>query len=362
MSLGLALNEDGTVWAWGVNRNGQLGPNGGSLDFGAHPNAVQVAQLPTITSIAAGSDFCLALASDGTVWSWANNSDFQLGQGISVIDNPVPKQIPNFGNVAAIAAGSNHSVALKTDGSVWCWGANTEGQCGDGSTNLRFAPARVSGLETVSSPIFNPPPGGFITAIDVTITCSTPGATIHYTINGDDPTESDPVIASGASVHLTSLVFLRARAWKAGLFPSSMTLGLFDVNGQSQPLYLLLDESGPAADQVSALDSLTMLRDPFPVINTGNIRHPSDPNTRVILFAMNLDLQTGETAAAVVVILTDANAVTYNVPAEDVRSVPGSAFKQVIFRLPNNLPPGTSHVRLITHGTGSNTGTIRIKP
>jgi hypothetical protein len=359
--FGLALKEDGTIWAWGLNRNGQLGP--GSLDFAPHPNAVQITGLPAgMKSIAAGPDFCLALASDGTVWSWGNNSDLQLGQGSQVSDNPTPKQIPNFGNVAAIAAGSNHSVALKTDGSVWCWGANTEGQCGDGSTTLRFSPARVSGLETVSSPAFNPPPGGFLSAIDVTITCSTPGATIHYTINGEDPTESDPVIAAGGSVHLTHFVFLRARAWKPGLFPSSTTAGTYDINAQPLPLYLLLDESGPAVDQVSALDSMMMLRDPFPVINTGHLRNPSDPNTRLVVFAMNLDLQTGEPPSAVTVNLTDANGVVYNVAAEDVSNMPGFAFKQVIFRLPNNLAAGTTQVRLIAHNINSNTGTIRIRP
>jgi uncharacterized repeat protein (TIGR01451 family) len=361
--FGLALKEDGTVWAWGLNRNGQLGPGGGSMDFSPHPNAVQVTGLPAgIKSIAAGPDFCLAIASDGTIWSWGNNSDFQLGQGNQVIDNATPKQIPNFGNVAAVAAGSNHSVALKTDGSVWCWGANTEGQCGDGSTTMRFTPARVSGLETVSSPAFNPLPGGFLTAIDVTITCSTPGATIHYTINGEDPTESDPVITSGASVHLTGFVFLRARAWKPGLVPSSTTIGTYDVNPPLLPLFLLLEENGPAADQVSAVDTLLMLRDPFPVTNTGHLRNPIDPNTRIIVFALNLDMQTGEPPAAVTVNLIDANGATYNVPAEDVRSVAGFTFKQVIFRLPNNLAPGTTQVRLIAHTVTSNSGTIRIKP
>ena len=75
-----------------------------------------------------------------------------------------------------------------------------------------------------------------------------------------------------------------------------------------------------------------------------------------------MNLQTGELPAVVTVNLTDANGITFNLPAEDVRSTPGFAFKQVIFRLPNNLAPGTTQVRLTAHNISSNTGTIRIKP
>ncbi len=233
----VAVKEDGTVWAWGINFNGQLGPGGGPMNFDPHPTPLQVTDLPTgMTNIATGEDFCLALAGDGTVWSWGNNSDFQLGQGISVGQNPIPKQIPNFNGVVALAGGVNHSAALKTDGSVWTWGGNSEGQLGDGSTTQHLAPARVSGLETVSSPSFNPPGGGFSAAVDVTITCATPGATIHFTTNGNEPTESDPIIASGGTVHLTGFTFLRARAWKTGSIPSSTTFGQYDINIPANPI------------------------------------------------------------------------------------------------------------------------------
>ena len=96
-----------------------------------------------MTEIAAGQAFCLAIASDGTIWSWGNNGSFQLGQGEQISQNPIPKQIPNFSNVAAVAGGNNHSIALKTDGSVWTWGSNNQGALGDGTLDNRFAPVRV---------------------------------------------------------------------------------------------------------------------------------------------------------------------------------------------------------------------------
>jgi len=234
----VAVKEDGTVWAWGLNFNGQLGPGGGATNFDPHPTPLQVTGLPNgITNIAAGEDFCLALAGDGTVWSWGNNNDWQLGQASSQGQGFTPKQIPSFNGVTALAAGANHSVALKTDGSVWTWGGNGEGQLGDGSTaTQRLAPARVSGLETVSSPSFSPPGGGFNTAVDVTITCATPGATIHFTINGNQPTESDPIIASGGTVRLTAFTFLRARAWKSGSIPSSTSFAQYDISIPTNPI------------------------------------------------------------------------------------------------------------------------------
>ena len=355
----MALKEDGTVWAWGINGSGQLGPGGGSVNFSPHPNPLQVTGLPGgMAKIAVGKEFCLGLAGNGTVWGWGNDSNFQTGQGTGVSDNPTPRQIPNFNGVAALAAGVNHSVALKTDGSVWTWGGNSEGQLGDGTNAMHSAPRQVSALPTVSAPSFNPPAGSYSAAVDVTVTCATPGAAIHFTTNGNPPTESDPTIASGGTVHLTGYTYLFARAWKSGSIPSSTNYALYDINIIPQPPQLLLDASGPASNQAAALDSL-FLRDPFPVINSVN--PGTDPNTRVTLFVLNLQLAQGETAASVTVSLTDAGSHSYDIPAEDVRSVPNSSFTQVTFRLPDNLAVGTCDVRLRAHSLTSNIGTIRIR-
>src|SRR6185369_10644593 len=125
-------------------------------------------------------------------------------------------------------------------------------------------------------------------------------------------------------------------------------------------LQLLLDESGPAPNQVAALDSVQLVRDPFPVVNS--LAQSSDRNTRVMIFVANLQLAPGEAAAAVVVNLVDSNSQTYDVAAEDVRTVPNSSFTQVVFRLPDNLASGICAVKVKAHGDVSNSGIIAIGP
>jgi Calx-beta domain/Carboxypeptidase regulatory-like domain/Beta-propeller repeat len=126
-------------------------------------------------------------------------------------------------------------------------------------------------------------------------------------------------------------------------------------------LELSLEESGPLPDQAAALDAILTLRDPFRVVGipewfpTGN-----DKNTRVALFARNLQLNPGELPSAVIVRFTASNNQIFEVPAEDVRSIPNSEFTQVVVRLPNNLAAGTCMVFIRAHTVVSNSGTLRI--
>jgi len=127
------------------------------------------------------------------------------------------------------------------------------------------------------------------------------------------------------------------------------------------PLHLILDESGPAPDQATALESILMLRDPFQLQSIAN--WPSmgaDRRTRVIVFASSLEIFQGQPPSVVVLSLVDSNNQTHEVPAEDVRVVPNFPFTQVVFPLPANLSPGVCKVTIKAHGQISNTGTIRI--
>ncbi len=134
----VALKSDGTLWAWGANGSGQLGD--GTLEDRLVP--VQVAKgLADIAMVAAGDAHTLALRRDGTVWAWGANWDYRLGNSVGV-DRPEPVQVAGLDRVVAIAANS-HSMALKDDGSVWTWGGNGMGQLGDGTLVNREAPVVV---------------------------------------------------------------------------------------------------------------------------------------------------------------------------------------------------------------------------
>ena len=143
----LGLKNDGTVWAWGYNFYGQLG-NGASGNGTNNSVPVLVTGLTGVTAIAAGFDQCLAVKSDGTVWSWGHNNYGQLGDGTHT-DRAVPVQVSGLTGVLTVAGGKFHSLALKDDGTVWAWGWNSYGQLGDGTNTSSNAPVQVSGLSGI---------------------------------------------------------------------------------------------------------------------------------------------------------------------------------------------------------------------
>lgn len=142
----LALKGDGTVWAWGDDSYGQLG-DGTPETSGCYCSAAphQVVGLTGVAAITAGSYHSLALRSDGTVWAWGADGTGALGDGtvgdgaFGTGSRAVPIQVVDLGgsgnvptNVVALAGGGTHSLALKGDGTVWAWGANASRQLGDG--------------------------------------------------------------------------------------------------------------------------------------------------------------------------------------------------------------------------------------
>lgn len=152
----------GAVYTWGDNYYGQLGLGNNATDVGTHtahvtPTAVTITGTPTITAIAAGSDFTLALDSSGNVWAWGDNSYGQLGNGSTSTNNPTPGQVTNLSGikVIAIAAGWAHALAVDNSGAVWAWGLNYSGQLGN-STNMNSysgnpVPVKMAGLSGASA-------------------------------------------------------------------------------------------------------------------------------------------------------------------------------------------------------------------
>ncbi len=142
----LALKDDGTVWAWGRNNHGQLG----DASTTQRTSPVQVkgpggtGNLTNITAIAAGKEHSLAVASNGSVYAWGNNSQGQLGDGTTT-ERTTPVQVSGLTNVIAVAAGWGHSLALKNDGTVWAWGDDGSGQLGNSGTDTtdHYTPVQV---------------------------------------------------------------------------------------------------------------------------------------------------------------------------------------------------------------------------
>lgn len=132
--------------------------------------------------------------------------------------------------------------------------------------------------------------------------------------------------------------------------------------GSSQPFQILLEQFGTVPNLASAVDSILLLRDPFPVLNGTNPLNPtSDKNTRVLIFLSNFQLEPGETASSVVVNLVGSDNHSFDVPAEDVRFLSSSSITQVMFRLPNGLAIGESTLTVKARGQVSNAGIIRIR-
>ncbi len=145
----LAVGSDGNVYAWGNNNYGQLGE--GSTAASSVPVAVAAGAVPagvTFTAVSAGGFHSLALGSDGKVYAWGNNGSGQLGDGVGV-NSSVPVAVaagavPAGVTFTAVSAGRTHSLALGSDGRLYAWGSGGDGRLGHGSTSSSSAPVAVA--------------------------------------------------------------------------------------------------------------------------------------------------------------------------------------------------------------------------
>jgi alpha-tubulin suppressor-like RCC1 family protein len=143
----VATKTDGSLWAWGRNSEGQLGQG----DTVSRSSPVQIGSSYTWSSVAAGDSFTIAIRTNGTIWAVGNNGQGQLGKG----------NVTNYNNIVQIGSlttwstaacgGQGHTIAVKTDGTLWTWGYNFQGQLGLGDSGYytnRSSPTQVGAITT----------------------------------------------------------------------------------------------------------------------------------------------------------------------------------------------------------------------
>jgi alpha-tubulin suppressor-like RCC1 family protein len=143
-----AVLQDGAMRCWGDNVAGQLGD--GSRTTAITP--VTVTGITTAVAVSSGDFHTCALLRDGTVSCWGLNYSGQLGDGTG-LDSNTPVMVRGISTAAAVSAGVIHTCAVLQDGTARCWGNNSAGQDGDGTTTDAFTPVSVSNITTATGAV-----------------------------------------------------------------------------------------------------------------------------------------------------------------------------------------------------------------
>lgn len=134
------IKSDGTLWLWGKNDNGQLGDN----TITKRSSPVQTIAFGTNwKQISCGYQATAAVKTDGTLWVWGQNINGQLGDNTFASKSSPVQTIAGGSNWKQVSCGAAHMAAIKTDGTLWIWGDNTNGQLGDNTTTTRLSPVQT---------------------------------------------------------------------------------------------------------------------------------------------------------------------------------------------------------------------------
>ncbi len=198
----IAATPSGGVYAWGDNSNGQLG--NGTTTNSSTPVVITLAPAVTAaTAVAAGQDHSLAVGSDGKVYAWGFNGDGQLGTGTTTDSHtPVLVNPPTGLTATAIAAGGFHSLAIGSDGNAYAWGSNLYGQLGNGTTADSHTPVAIA-LPPGTTPLTLGTGSGSVHSLAILTSSSAPTAAIlsrFHAVHAGGATLFHWRVASGAGV------------------------------------------------------------------------------------------------------------------------------------------------------------------
>jgi alpha-tubulin suppressor-like RCC1 family protein len=137
-----SIKTNGTMWAWGSNDSGRLGL-GNRTDYSSPK---QIGALTTWSFVAFGNGAqSIAIKTDGTLWTWGYNGDGELGLN-NRTSYSSPKQVGSLTTWATAGKTDGASAAIKTDGTLWTWGYNANGGLGLGNTTQYSSPKQVGSL------------------------------------------------------------------------------------------------------------------------------------------------------------------------------------------------------------------------
>jgi alpha-tubulin suppressor-like RCC1 family protein len=201
-----ALLKGGGVSCWGSNTNGQLG-NGTTT---GSPVPVAVINLPAkAAAVSVGGTHSCALLVDGSVWCWGSNGKGELGNG-ATSDSSTPVAVTGLPAAVQISAGGNLSggdstCALTMGGAVFCWGGNSAGQLGNGSTSDSDVPVQVTGLTSAVLSVANDGATACATLISEQVECWGDNSVDELGDGSSGGISTVPVLVAGITALGTSL-------------------------------------------------------------------------------------------------------------------------------------------------------------
>lgn len=144
ISFNIALKTNGTLWGWGVNGGAVcLGLGPGTSTIAYYTSPIQIGTDTDWSNMASGFQHTLALKTNGTLYVFGGGSNGSGGNGLTDMNFLNPTQIGSDTNWTQVSAGANTSYAIKTDGTLWAWGQNDYGQLGDGTTDNKGYPTQI---------------------------------------------------------------------------------------------------------------------------------------------------------------------------------------------------------------------------